>query len=237
MIQRRSVVRWSLWSVASVRRKMGNMTFYEREWFSPSIWISPFYSVLFARSVPYLFFLEGVWVRSTEVENMENMIQEWYVFKKKEKNIDRKKWLSRCCMALTTSLFPTEGMVGVVAYLVTCWPDREKKIEVCLRVDNRTEKMEPSSLINCHRLSSNSLFSVSPLILWMAPFLLLVFISSPFWVWPKKLRGCGSRRATNPLVPCHFVFCWTSMNRLHKLPWSWPKLIDFFLSLTLLLEL
>ena len=106
------------------------MTFYEREWFSPSIWISPFYSVLFARSVPYLFFLEGVWVRSTEVENMENMIQEWYVFKKK-KYRERKEWLSRCCMVLKTSLFPTEGMVDVVAYLVTCWPDceREKKLK------------------------------------------------------------------------------------------------------------
>ena len=38
-------------------------------------------------------------------------------------------------------LFPTEGMIGVVAYLVTCWPDCGKKIEVCtLRNGNRTEE-------------------------------------------------------------------------------------------------
>ena len=49
-------------------------------------------------------------------------------------------------------LFPTEGMIGVFAYLVTCWPDCGKKIEVCaLRNGNRTEeKMELSSLISCH---------------------------------------------------------------------------------------
>ena len=58
---------------------------------------------------------------------MENMIQEWYVFKKKK--ILRKKLLSCYCAALTTSLFPTEGMIGVVAYLVTCWPDCEKKLK------------------------------------------------------------------------------------------------------------
>ena len=38
-------------------------------------------------------------------------------------------------------LFPTEGMIGVFAYLVTCWPDRGKKIEVfALRNGNRTEE-------------------------------------------------------------------------------------------------
>ena len=26
-------------------------------------------------------------------------------------------------------LFPTEGMIGVVAYLVTCWPDCGKKLK------------------------------------------------------------------------------------------------------------
>ena len=49
-------------------------------------------------------------------------------------------------------LFPTEGMIGVFAYLVTCWPDWKKKLKsVVLRNGNRTEeKMELSSLINCH---------------------------------------------------------------------------------------
>ena len=84
----------------------------------------------------------------------------------KKKKCREKNDCPIACSALTTSLFPTEGMIVVVAYLVTCWPDLRKKLKFSLRIDDRTEekKMEPSSLISCHRLSSNLPFFVSPFI-------------------------------------------------------------------------
>ena len=61
---------------------------------------------------------------------------------KKKKKMSREK--NDCPIAVRSSrplLFPTEGMIGVVAYLVTCWPDCGKKIEVfTLRNGNRTEE-------------------------------------------------------------------------------------------------
>ena len=106
-------------------------------------------------------------------------------------------------------LFPTEGMIGVFAYLVTCWPDCGKKIEVCaLRNGNRTEeKMELSSLISCHWLSVHlPFFCEIPSFSIVSPPLTppcFCFGTSLFGFLPKKIRGCGSPRATNPLVPCH----------------------------------
>ena len=59
------------------------------------------------------------------------MIQEWYVFKKKKIVEKEKKMIVLFRLSLNDLfLFPTEGMIGVFAYLVTCWPDLEEKIEV-----------------------------------------------------------------------------------------------------------
>ena len=66
--------------------------------------------------------------------------------------------------------------------------------------------MEPSSLISCHRLSFNLPIALSPLVwCFWPPFSppCFRFGTSLFEFLPKKIRGCGSRRATNPLVPCH----------------------------------
>ena len=86
--------------------------------------------------------------------------------------------------------------------------------------------MELSSLISCHWLSVHlpffceiPSFSIvsSPL---TPPFFWFRHLS--FWIFAEKIRGCGSLRATNPLVPCHPFFYATSMNRFHKVPWSVP---------------
>ena len=54
--------------------------------------------------------------------------------KRKKKFLSRKKKMI-VLFRLSLSdlfLFPTEGMIGVFAYLVTCWPDCGKKLKFLL---------------------------------------------------------------------------------------------------------
>ena len=124
-------------------------------------------------------------------------------------------------------LFPTEGMIGVVAYLVTCWPDCGKKIEVfALRNGNRTEeKMELSSLISCHWLSVHLPFfcEIPSFSIVSPPLLLLVFVSAPFSLdLCRKNKGLRISKSDQSVSAMSSVFYATSMNRFHKVPWSVP---------------
>ena len=123
-------------------------------------------------------------------------------------NVEKKKWLSYCLFGLN-DLFvspwrndccgrlPCDMLAGFVKKNWSFLSDL---------IIEQKKKMEPSALVGCPRLSSNLPVFVSPLIWYFwPPFLLLIFLSTPHPLsfYRKKLRGCGSRRATNPLVPCH----------------------------------
>ena len=51
----------------------------------------------------------------------------------KKKKMSREKMIVLFRLSLNDLfLFPTEGMIGVFAYLVTCWPDCGKKLKFVL---------------------------------------------------------------------------------------------------------
>ena len=66
--------------------------------------------------------------------------------------------------------------------------------------------MELSSWINCHWLSVHlPFFCEIPSFSVVSPPYSSLFLFRHLFLWisAEKIRGCGSLRATNPLMPCH----------------------------------
>ena len=124
-------------------------------------------------------------------------------------------------------LFPTEGMIGVFAYLVTCWPDCGKKLKFVLSemVIGRKKKWNFLRWLVVIDWVCICPFSVRSLhlVLLAPPLLLLVFVSAPFSLdFCRKNKGLRISKSDQSVSAMSSVFYATSMNRFHKVPWSVP---------------
>ena len=156
---------------------------------------------------------------------------------KKKKTIE-KKLLSCCCTVLTTLCSPLKEWLVWLLYLVTCWPGCEKNDLKCfsklmiVRKKNWTFSVdlllstEFKSALFCE--SSHFMFGSLPPPCFHFVTSLFEFDRKFFFFF----RGLRISKSNKSIGAMSFVFCWTSMNCLLKLPWSWPKWIDVW-SLTL----
>jgi len=104
----------------------------------------------------------------------------------KRKKLSREKMIVLFRLSLNDLfLFPTEGMIGVFAYLVTCWPDCGKKLKFLLSevIIGRKKKWNLLRWLVIIDWVFNLPIAVSPLVWYFfvcgPPFLLLVSVSAP----------------------------------------------------------